>query len=122
VVNKSSGNPVFNWWELNLSSLSAGRAASNNRSEVMETTLPAKLQVYPSPVHDQLVVDLNNAYSGNINIQLLNFAGAVQKQYNFSKAAGNSRHVISVSMLPKGEYILLMQINGTRESRKFIKL
>jgi hypothetical protein len=122
LVNKSSGNPVFNWWELKLSSLSTARAASNTRGEVMETTVPGKLQVYPSPVRDQLVVDLNNTYSGNINIQLLNLAGAVQNQYTFSKAAGNSRHVISVSMLPKGEYILMMQINGTMESRKFIKL
>ena len=80
------------------------------------------MQVYPSPARDQLVVDLNNTYSGTIDIQVLNFAGAVQKQYSFSKAAGSSKHVISVSMLPKGEYILVMKINGTRQSRKFIKL
>jgi hypothetical protein len=122
VVNKSSGNPVFNWWELNLSSLSAARASSNTRGEVTETTISGKMQVYPSPARDQLVVDLNNPYSGTIDIQVLNFVGAVQKQYSFSKAAGSSRHVISLSTLPKGEYILSLLINGNRESRKFIKL
>jgi hypothetical protein len=122
VVNKSSGNPVFNWWELNLSSLSAARASSNTRGEVTETTISGKMQVYPSPARDQLVVDLSNPYSGTIDIQVLNFAGAVQKQYSFSKAAGNSRHVISLSTLPKGEYIISLLINGKWESRKFIKL
>jgi hypothetical protein len=80
------------------------------------------LQVYPSPARDQLVLELSHSYTGNINVQVLNFAGAVQKEYSFARVAGISRHVISLSTLPKGEYILVLQINGTRESRKFIKL
>jgi endoglucanase len=121
-VNKSSGNPIFNWWELNLTSLSAARASTNTRGEVTESTIPGKLQVYPSPARDQLIVELNHPYAGSMNVQVLNFAGAVQKEYSFARTSGTSRHVISLSMLPKGEYILAVIINGTRESRKFIKL
>jgi len=121
-VNKSSGSPVFNWWELNLASLSAARAASNTRSEVSEVQITSGIQLYPTPARDQLVLEMNNSYTGNINLQILNIAGAIQKEYKFAKSSGTSRYILSLSMLPKGEYFLVMLINGSRESRKFIKL
>ena len=122
IVNKSSGNPVFNWWEINLSSLSGARAAANTRSEVRDISAPERLQLYPMPAKDQLVLELTHSFTGTFHAQVLNFAGAVQKEYNFGRSSGTSRHIIPISSLPKGEYILSVQINGTRESRKFIKI
>jgi endoglucanase len=65
---------------------------------------------------------MNNSYTGNVNVQILNIAGAIQKEYRLIKTSGTSRHLLSLSMLPKGEYFLVISINGSRESRKFIKL
>jgi hypothetical protein len=122
VVNKSSGNPVFNWWELNLSTLSAARAASNNRSEVMETTVAGKLQVYPSPVHDQAKIEITDANQGLLKVQLWNVAGALQKQFIWNKNTPHYHNIIFVGDLPKGEYILRIEINKQVRSEKFIKL
>jgi hypothetical protein len=122
VVNKSSGNPVFNWWELNLSSLSAARAASNNRSEVMETTVAGKLQVYPSPVHEQAKIEITDTNEGLLKVQLWNVAGALQKQFIWNKNTPQYHNIIFVGDLPKGEYILRIEINKQVRSEKFIKL
>jgi hypothetical protein len=121
-VNKSSGNPVFNWWELNLASLSAARASSNTRSEVSEASITSSIQLYPTPARDQLVLEMNNSYTGNVNVQILNIAGAIQKKITLNKTTTRFRHVIYIGDLPQGEYILLFEINNEPRTEKIIKL
>jgi hypothetical protein len=57
-----------------------------------------------------------------MKIQIVNTVGAVQKEFRLIKTAGISRNLLSLNNLPKGEYILIVYINGEKETRKIIKL
>jgi hypothetical protein len=65
---------------------------------------------------------MNNSYTGNVNVQILNIAGAIQKKITLNKATTLFRHVIYIGDLPQGEYILLFEINNESRSEKIIKL
>jgi hypothetical protein len=119
LVNKASGNPTFNWWNISLVNTNTGRI---NNSLVQELPASKELFVYPSPFRDHFVLELNNAYSGPMKIQIVNTVGAVQKEFRLIKTAGISRNLLSLNNLPKGEYILIVYINGEKETRKIIKL
>jgi ribosomal protein L14 len=123
VVNKSSGNPLFNWWEINLSSLSAASITSKEVVEVnYEVTEQSSWNIYPKPVHNQANIEINDLHTGIIKVQIWNMAGVLQKQFTRNKTAPQFHDVIFVDDLPKGEYILRLEINNVSRSMKFIKL
>lgn len=123
VVNKSSGNPLFNWWEINLSSLSAASITSKEAVEVnYEVTEQSSWNIYPKPVHNQANIEINDPHTGIIKVQIWSIAGVLQRQFTRNKTALQFHDVIFVDDLPKGEYILRLEINNVSRSMKFIKL
>jgi hypothetical protein len=118
-VNKSSGNPVFNWWEIASTSTISGIASVASSREI---TGAPDMYVYPKPVYNQLIVELNNNYNGQVKVQLWNMAGLLQKQFILNKTTIQSRDVLYLGDLSKGEYILLFEINNERRTEKIIKL
>jgi hypothetical protein len=123
VVNKSSGNPVFNWWELvNTNSGAATISGTNSMITPRETIPLTGWNIYPKPVHGQATVEINDPYIGLLKVKLWNMAGVLQKQFTWNKNATQYRDLIFVGNLPKGEYILMLEINKQVRSQKFIKL
>jgi hypothetical protein len=49
-------------------------------------------------------------------------AGVLQKQFSVNKPNNIMRTDLSIGELPKGEYLLLIDMNGKKETRKIIKL
>jgi endoglucanase len=80
------------------------------------------LEVYPNPVTDRFVLQVNNSLSGAVNVQIVNLQGAVQKQFTLSKdAAGTSQFYLSIGDLPAASYIIKVTMNGWNDSTQIIK-
>ena len=112
----------INWWELILSTA----AAQSIRTEASNQTLRsdvAALQFYPNPVASQVLLQVNNEYTGTMNVRVVNLAGAVQKQFRYTKAnRGSTQNYIQLGDLPKGEYMIEVRVGSWTETRKLMKL
>ena len=81
------------------------------------------LQFYPNPVSNQVLLQVNNEYTGRMNVRVVNLSGAVLKEFRFTKAnRGNTQNYVPLGDLPKGQYMMEVSVGGWTESRKLIKL
>jgi hypothetical protein len=78
--------------------------------------------VYPNPVTDNFVLQLNNNETGKINVQVVNQAGAIVRSYLFSKDQVVNRVTLSAHDLPAGLYFVHVQIGTWSDETKIVKL
>jgi hypothetical protein len=111
----------FNWMEI----IASGNAAITGRRATMltapEVVTTQSFDIFPNPARDRFTLAVNNSYAGKMEVHILNMIGAVQKQFSLSKASGASVSSLHIGDLPKGQYILLVEMNGHKETKKFIK-
>lgn len=128
IVCTAPANWNFNWLEI-----VQPPGGATNMLDVMPMSLarPGNMitekqgeifEIYPNPVRERMVIKLDNSYSGNITVQFFNAGGAVQKQLTFNKEKGASQHTLSLADLPRGEYVMVIDIKGARTTRKITKL
>ncbi|MCK5775109.1 MAG: T9SS type A sorting domain-containing protein [Bacteroidales bacterium] len=78
---------------------------------------PISFNVYPSPAKE--VIYLSTKEKGGLNWQIFDVSG---KQMKFGKSQSNDGETkINIGNLPKGVYILQLEINDLVARRKFIK-
>jgi dienelactone hydrolase len=123
---QSSGSAGFNinWLELSQGSAALSSIQANGSIMTTETTNVATtpaLDVYPNPTTDRFVLQVNNSLSGNVSVQVINLAGAVQKQFSFSKAAGSTQFYISIGDLSAATYIVKVSMGTWSDSRQIVK-
>jgi hypothetical protein len=117
----SSAGWNINWLEFSSTNAVTGRIAASPVREQMETVI-SNAAIYPNPVRDRFTMTLQNNYSGSMKVQVVNMTGALQKQFLVNKSNNISRTDLSIGDLPKGEYLLMIDMNGKKETRKIIKL
>ena len=128
IVSTASGNWNFNWFEIvqpsgGTSTRMDVMPMNSSRPDAVVTDPTGDVaETYPNPVYDQMVLRLNNEYSGNLSVQVFTSNGALQKQVQLNKQKGLSQHTISLGSLPKGEYILMIDMKGRRITKKITKL
>ncbi len=77
------------------------------------------LSVFPNPASDQLNVSIDAAVNGRMVVNMLNVAGQTIQSFDLgSNVVGNSRHMLNVSGIPAGFYLLSIELNGTRSIEK----
>lgn len=77
------------------------------------------LSVYPNPASDQLNLSIDAAVNGRMVVNMLSVAGQTIKSFDLgSNVAGSSRHMLNVSGVPAGFYLLSIELNGTRSIEK----
>jgi hypothetical protein len=111
----------INWWELAASgsaTITQRRATASIPTEVASAP---SFEEFPNPAKDRLTLSINNSHEGKMKVQILNMIGAVQKQFFLNKANGTSINNLNIGDLPKGQYILFLEVNGHKETKKFIK-
>ena len=91
------------------------------------TSLPKSLSkvslgIFPNPVNDQFVLQLNNNYSGAMKIQIFDQNGALRKEMQFIKNKGLTQINLSAKGLTGGTYIVRVQLGGWSDSIKMLKL
>ncbi|MBY0477490.1 MAG: S8 family peptidase [Chitinophagaceae bacterium] len=87
----------------------------NNRSNLM--------QLFPNPVQSTIALKLNEERAiANISIQIFNAQGQLLLQEQYNKPTGTSIHNINVSLLSKGNYVMILRLNGKKYATKeFVK-
>jgi hypothetical protein len=112
----------INWLEI----VSGGTAMLSMQKSTLTAidstaTAPA-LDVYPNPVTDRFVLQINNSLTGAVSVQVINLQGAVQKQFSLTKAdATTSQFYLSIGELAAASYILKVTMNGWNDSKQIIK-
>ena len=85
------------------------------QSEVVESINSLNISIYPNPARDILQVSYNLSDNSEIEINVFNLSG--QKEtilYSGSQLAGNNIHMLNISNLPTGTYLL--QVRGSKFS------
>ena len=82
---------------------------------------PASFTLYPNPVKDAFVVQLNNGYTGNMTVQIVDASGATRHFYKFNKDQSAILVNLSANDLPAGSYFVRVQIGTWSETKKMAK-
>jgi len=113
----------------NVSPLSAGRlnTQETQEEEVIEKNKSfevneASLKIFPNPVKDNFILEINNSQRGKMSVQMIDQAGAIRHTFSFNKDQQTNRLNLSTADLSNGVYFIRVQIGNWNETRKIIKL
>jgi parallel beta-helix repeat protein len=103
--------------------ISAGSTTqSAATAEVTDLIEKPSLSIYPNPVRDNFVLQLNNSHMGKMSVQLVNQAGAIVHSYEFNKDQIVNQITVPAHDLPTGVYFVHVQIGTWSEKSKIVKL
>jgi hypothetical protein len=100
-------------------------SGGTTQAEVLgETNLIEKpsLVIYPNPVRDNFVLQLNNSHMGKMDVQVVNQAGAIIRSYLFNKDQIVNQITVPANDLPTGVYFVHVVIGNWSDTRKIEKL
>ncbi|HEU0111752.1 MAG TPA: T9SS type A sorting domain-containing protein, partial [Flavisolibacter sp.] len=122
-----SSSPQWNGWNFNWMEIAGSGATGNiNGRTALQVidedaiSLPS-INLFPNPVTSDVTLKLNNSYEGSYTVQILNMGGALQKQFRVNKEKGLTQTRLSLSDLPKGQYILITIADKEKQTIKFVK-
>jgi hypothetical protein len=79
-------------------------------------------KIFPNYVRDNFILEVNNSYTGKMNVQIIDQSGKIIHQFSFNKEQHVSRLNLSASDLSAGLYYIKVQIAGWSDTRKLLKL
>src|SRR5215204_4764807 len=120
IQSSASSGWNINWLEV-VGGTAGGVIVAERRGLQLTEATASSVGLFPNPVRDRVTLTLNNEYKGSMKVQILDMNGAVQKEFAFNKANTLSQNSISTNDLPKGQYILRIQMQGRFETVKLIK-
>jgi hypothetical protein len=129
----SATNWNLNWIQANLiysvygSSAVTPTATTATGAQLAMGSVPgdsaaSSVRLYPNPVQDMLLVDLDNAFTGKLMVQVLSPAGTLLKTVEAEKAINELQVQVPMSGLPTGVYLLRIGGDGWQVIRKVVKL
>jgi hypothetical protein len=105
-----------------ITEVGTGSSARTAAAAATDSTA-GNLQIFPNPVTDRFVLQMNNTYSGPINVRIVDMKGTVKKQFAMSKdKSGSGQVYLSVGELPAGQYIVQLIMGEITESKTISKL
>ncbi|RYY52512.1 MAG: T9SS type A sorting domain-containing protein [Chitinophagaceae bacterium] len=80
------------------------------------------ISLFPNPVQDRVVLQLNNSSRGQVSVQVINASGIVVRQFNYRKDQETTQSYLSIGDLQKGIYLVRIQVGEQTETKKINKL
>jgi 5-hydroxyisourate hydrolase-like protein (transthyretin family) len=119
VTTNANGGWNINWWEITTNATTTQKVMASQE----ETTAVnnQQVEIFPNPVINQMILKLNNAYSGNLKVEVVNMQGMTRKTVNLVKQPGTNQFYLSLGDLPAGQYIIRLIMTEWTESRMIIK-
>ncbi|MDP4149388.1 MAG: T9SS type A sorting domain-containing protein [Bacteroidota bacterium] len=78
--------------------------------------------IYPNPVRDHFLIELNNAYTGTVMVTITDQAGATKRNLLVNKDQQMSAVTVATGDLSAGVYFITIQMGSVKETRKILKL
>ncbi|WP_116127175.1 T9SS type A sorting domain-containing protein [Lewinella sp. IMCC34183] len=99
-------------------------ASMQQQAEIYDDALfvTEEIAVFPNPTADQLTLELNDGYVGEVNITVTDMMGRTVKQVRQAKDDRYLRTDLSVRELPNGPYFLRIQQGDCQSVRRFIRM
>ncbi|MBO9684317.1 MAG: T9SS type A sorting domain-containing protein [Flavisolibacter sp.] len=120
-LSKLNTYNYINGWMLTENA--SGTVSATSKSAEEMTVLSTEFNVYPNPVEDRFVLQLNNSNTGKMKVQVIDISGVTQKEFNLSKnQTGALQTYLSIGDLKAGVYIIRVQIGEWIETKKISKL
>ena len=81
------------------------------------------LSIYPNPIFDQLIININLVEKEDIFVEIYNTSGQLMRSnlYADLQSGQNTLEIKSLEKLPSGLYFVKMQIGGEQITKKVIK-
>ena len=95
---------------------------SHTYSEIIIIRFEGKVKsflLYPNPVNEMLIVEFDNAVSGDLIIKIFDVNG--HQLIRQEKSVSSRQLYINTSRLPAGSYFIEIEVNKTQYTNKFIK-
>jgi endoglucanase len=135
-VNLSAGQQTIrlvstssygNTWNINWFEIVGGGAVATSTTQTTATattTAPSSgMSIFPNPVSDKFVLQVDNNLTGTLDVQILSLQGTVLKQFSMTKAyATSSQYYVSIGDLPTGTYVVKASMSGWTQSQQVSKL
>jgi len=104
--------------------LIVGSGGTTQAAVVEEANMIQKssLVIYPNPVRDNFVLQLNNNQTGKMNVQVVNQAGEIVHSFLFNKDQVMNQVTVPTNDLATGVYFIHVQIGTWSDRRKIVKL
>ncbi len=118
-ITDADGNVFFN--NSNFGFLGQSTFEVSSISDLQETLDFASVKVFPSPVQDELNLQMNILDAGRINIQITDATGKVVENIDQNFTAGTSTVKVNTSNLSNGLYFISMKNGEGVISRRFVK-
>jgi photosystem II stability/assembly factor-like uncharacterized protein len=81
-----------------------------------------KIRVFPSPVTDELYIDLRDSEKGNYEITLTNLEGKVILVNSYSHIIKNDKLILNLTQLETGIYCIKIRSDNYLTTRKIVKI
>lgn len=81
---------------------------------------PSVIEVFPNPAHKNIHLRINDSYTGTMPVELVNAAGKVLKTLSLSKSEALFDYDIPVANMPKGAYVVKVQLGKKVEYKKML--
>ncbi|MBA2746756.1 MAG: T9SS type A sorting domain-containing protein [Flavisolibacter sp.] len=95
---------------------------TGNGSETEAPLVSGSIGIYPNPVDDKFMLQVNNELTGSLKVQIVNLQGTVVKQFNLNKTnTGTSQFYLTIGELPTGQYILNATMKDWTLSQQLIR-
>jgi hypothetical protein len=99
-----------------------GQFSYSNIVRLNKKPLANYVKIYPNPVKQTLMVQIQSTANGNYSLRIMDAAGKIVMAKQFGVSAGRQTLSMPVQMLSQGMYMLVMQQpDGSSKEVKFIK-
>ena len=110
-------------WNINWLEFVTGTGSSSSaKAAVSEASSSVKpLEIFPNPVNDNFVLQVNNKNTGTMKIQVIDAKGAIIKELQSEKKDQSTQVYLSASGLTAGTYFISVKIGDWNQSIQMVK-
>ena len=105
-------------WNINWFEFISGTGSSSTANAVVTeansfpTNTSKSFSIYPNPVTDNFVMQVNNGYTGKMKVQIVDVNGTIIKELEFTKNQNSLQTNLSINGLAGGTYIIRVTIGS----------
>ena len=95
--------------------------STKNATAIDETLAERNIQLYPNPVEDNVTLEMDNVYTGELNIEVVNVAGQVISETQMDKNTQHFKTNIELQGMENGVYLIHVVSEDNKVVKRIIK-